>query len=88
MSIAASGAVGTCLLLTDGCAIHDDTIDAMVGPGNDTSGLMTFAWYNDYGQDNGRVKRIQCNYKAVDALAVANGNGDYSRVFKLLSYQG
>jgi hypothetical protein len=88
MALAAANAVGTCLLLADACAIHDDSIDTRIGNGADNSGLSTFSWYNDYGQDGGRVKRLQVNYRAVDALAVANGNTDYSRVFNLLSYQG
>ena len=88
MSLAGSATVGTCLLLADQCAVHDDSIDNSIGDATATDGSKTFAWYNDYGQDNGRMKRVQVNFNAVNALAVANGNDDYSRVFKLLSYQG
>ncbi len=79
---AASGTVGTSVLVGGGALVHDNTI----GGAFTVNSPSWMAFYPDYGQDNGRVQRLQANFKALTALTV--NTEDKHRTWLIRSYQG
>ncbi len=77
----AAGTAGLCILLGGAAVAHDNTIGGAFNV--NSPGWMVY--YPDYGQDNGRVQRIQANFKAITAKTVVAA--DKHRTWLVKSFQ-